>query len=224
VTVVHDTDAYEVLRRGAVPTAEPEPEGLEVVRLSSGLAKLSTLLTQQLGRPVVHGRTIARVLEQGRFDVINFHNVSLVGGPGLLAMGDAVKLYMTHEHWLVCPTHVLWRHGRELCTGRECLRCVLNYKRPPQLWRSTGALDRGKHVDRFIAMSEFNRAKHKEFGFRSRWKCCPTSFPIGPAPRRRRAREAARASIPYFLFVDPRADQGPRRRDPALPRLHGRDP
>ena len=62
-----------------------------------------------------------------------------IGGPGCSRYGgDAVKLYMAHEHWLVCPTHVLWRHGRELCTGRECLRCTLRYQRPPQLWRYTG--------------------------------------------------------------------------------------
>jgi glycosyltransferase involved in cell wall biosynthesis len=61
---------------------------------------------------------------------------------------------------------VLWRHNRELCDGRECLRCVLNYGRPPQLWRSTKALTRSaRHVDAFIAMSEFSRDKHREFGF-----------------------------------------------------------
>ena len=41
----------------------------------------------------------------------------------VVELGDGIKLYTAHEHWLVCPMHVLWRHGRELCTGRQCLRC-----------------------------------------------------------------------------------------------------
>ena len=53
----------------------------------------------------------AESAERG-FDVINFHNISLVGGPGILEMGQALKLYMAHEHWLICPSHVLWRHQR----------------------------------------------------------------------------------------------------------------
>ena len=26
--------------------------------------------------------------------------------------GRGIVLYEAHEHWLVCPSHVLWRHGR----------------------------------------------------------------------------------------------------------------
>ena len=115
VTVIHDVDAFNALHRGPEPREQPEPEGLEVVRLRSGMGKLSPLLTHQTGMPVFNGRRIRKILDEGNFDVVNFHNVSLVGGPGLLSYGgDAVKLYMAHEHWLVCPMHVLWRYGREL--------------------------------------------------------------------------------------------------------------
>lgn len=204
VTVVHETDAYTALSPRPPAAAEPEPDGIEVVRLASRAPRLSLLLTQQLGRPVVNRARLERLLAAGRFDVINYHNVSLVGGPGLFALGDAAKLYMAHEHWLVCPSHVLWRHGRELCTGRECLRCVLHHGRPPQLWRSTGALARlGKHVDTFIAMSEFSRAKHAEFGFPFDMTVLPYFLP-DPAPG---AEAPGRPDgepphpRPYFLFV-----------------------
>ena len=199
VTVVHDADAHAILRRGPEPAPGSEPEGVEVVTLSSRLPMLSTLLTQQLGRPVVNGRRIARILDEGRFDVINYHNASLVGGPGLFRYGSALKLYMAHEHWLVCPTHVLWRHGREVCTGRECLRCQLSYRRPPQAWRATGYLERaGREVDAFIAMSEFSRAKHREFGF-------PFDMEVVPYFLEDEAAEPASGERPherpYFLFV-----------------------
>ncbi len=199
VTVIHDADGYRLLRRGKEPAPVSEIEGVEVITLKSAAPALSVLLTHQLGRPVVNGRRIRRLLDAGGFDVINLHNTSLIGGPGLFKYGDAVKLYMAHEHWLVCPTHVLWRHGREVCTGRECIRCQLSYRRPPQLWRSTEFLEReAKHIDAFIAMSEFSRAKHREFGFPYDMEVVPY-FLEGeagaPAPTE------SPHSRPYFLFV-----------------------
>ena len=225
VTVVHDTDAYNALRRGPEPEAGPEQDGVEVVRLRSGLGSLSPLLTQQTGRPIVNGRRIRRVLEEGAFDVVMFHNTSLVGGPGLLSYGDGIKLYEAHEHWLVCPTHVLWRHGREPCTGRQCLRCSLSYRRPPQAWRYTGLLERQlRHVDAFIAKSEFSRRKHREFGFTREMEVIPYFLPEDTATATATVGESAMPAAsqvpaeavgptsmsdeahpnggrPYFLFV-----------------------
>lgn len=199
VTVIHDADAYEMLADEA-PVQMPPTDGVEVMTLRSRLGPVSCLLTQQTGRPVVHGARIATALDEGRFDVINFHNVSLVGGPGVLRAGHGVKVYMAHDHWLVCPSHSLWRHGREVCTDRECLRCVLHYRRPPQLWRYTGFLQRElRHIDTFIAMSEFSRAKHREFGFPRDMDVVPYFLPdsggvsVDPEPPLH--------DRPYFLFA-----------------------
>jgi glycosyltransferase involved in cell wall biosynthesis len=203
VTVVHDADAYAVLAHGARPRPEsPDPTGIQVVTLSGRLPRLSTLLTHQIGYPVVNRRRLRLLLEGGRFDAIVFNNVSLIGGPGLLGYGgDSATVYMSHEHWLVCPTHVLWRHQRERCDAKQCLRCQLHYRRPPQLWRHTGLLARQlEHIDVFIAMSKFSREKHREFGFPREMEVMPCVMP-DPSPRsgiddcpRPRAR-------PYFLFV-----------------------
>jgi glycosyltransferase involved in cell wall biosynthesis len=201
VTVLQDIDAFNSLKETAEPVVTKEADGVEVIRLRSRLGAVSSLLTQQTGRPVVQGRRIRQILDQGKFDVINFHNISLVGGPGILSAGHALKLYMAHEHWLVCPSHVLWRHDREACPGRECLRCVLHYKRPPQLWRYTGYLERQlKHVDAFIAMSEFSRDKHYELGFPREMEVVNYFIPESSA----RAPEPGAPSPhprPYFLFV-----------------------
>jgi glycosyltransferase involved in cell wall biosynthesis len=204
VTVVHDVDAFNLLRRGpAAPLPEPpEPPGLRVVRLRSGIGPLSPLLTQQTGRPIVNGRRIRAILDEGRFDVVNFNNVSLIGGPGLLSYGrEAIRVYFAHEHWLVCPTHVLWRHKREVCTGRDCLRCSLSYRRPPQLWRFTGYLEQQlREVDVFIAMSAFSRDIHREFGFPYEMEVMPYFLPDAEpvAPSRSGVPPHPR---PYFLFV-----------------------
>ncbi|MGI9076806.1 MAG: glycosyltransferase family 4 protein [Gemmatimonadaceae bacterium] len=178
VTVICDTDVYKVLSTDPARSAVAEDSGITVHWLHSCIAPLSVLLTHQAGHPVVQAGAIQRILDKGRFDVINYHNVSAVGGPGVLGMGSAVKLYTAWEHWLVCPTHVLWRHNREACTGRECLRCVLAYKRPPQLWRYTGKLEREiQHIDAFIALSEFSRGKHREFGFQREMEVIPGFLP-----------------------------------------------
>jgi hypothetical protein len=114
VTVVHDVDAYQWLAGRQLPPQPVDQDGVEVLGLRSSLGVLSPLLTHQLGRPVMHGRSIRALIDERKFDVVMFHNVSLVGGPGLLAYGgDALKIYVAHEHWLVCPSHVLWRFNRE---------------------------------------------------------------------------------------------------------------
>jgi glycosyltransferase involved in cell wall biosynthesis len=215
VEVVYDVDAYRAASGGAErAVVEREPNGIEVHALRSRLGLLSPLLTHQLGRPVVHGRAISRLLGSGA-DVVHYHNVSLVGGPGVLRYGDALKLYTAHEHWLVCPTHVLWRHDREPCTGRECLRCVAHYRRPPQLWRFTGLLERSaRHVDAFCSPSRFSIEKHREFGFELPMELLPPFLPDTPiaehggggeppepAGRGGGDRAATPAAAPIFLFV-----------------------
>lgn len=197
VTVVHDEDSYLIL--GGKPGAPGTPDGVRAIGLRAGNGMLSNLLTQQTGRPVMHATRIRKILGERPWDIIWYNNVSLVGGPGLLRMGEGLKLYEAHEHWLVCPTHVLWRYGRELCDKRDCLCCTLSYRRPPQLWRYTGALDRAlDDMDVIVAKSEFSRQKHRDFGLRQDMEVLPYFLPdldhnaVAPYDGHPR---------PYFLFV-----------------------
>ncbi len=202
VHVVHAVDAYRLLADPAAPeVSDPEPAGVRVHRLESRWPMLSCLATQQTGRPLVHGRRLRRLVADVAPDVIHYHNLSLVGGPGLLAYGEAVKLYTAHEHWLVCPTHLLWRHRREVCDRRQCLRCQLRHGRPPQLWRWSGWLERqARHVDVFLALSEFSKEKHREFGFPREMELIPAFLPESEASGEPEAAAPA-AERPYFLFV-----------------------
>ncbi len=201
VTVVHDADAYSVLTKRPQKAASSESwdRGVRVVTLSSNAPLLSTLLTQQLGRPVFQRSRIESLLQDGQFDVVHFHNVSLMGAPEVLTFGgNALRLYTAHEHWLVCPTHVLWRHQRELCNGRECLRCVWHYRRPPQLWRNTGALEFAtRSIDQFIALSDFSRDMHARFGFTRHMEVLPPFLPVADIHQS----VASRHPRPYFLSV-----------------------
>jgi glycosyltransferase involved in cell wall biosynthesis len=197
VEVIYDADAYRVLGGAATQADGNEPSGIKVHAMHSAIPMLSCLATHQTGYPLVHGANIRAILSRG-FDVIHFHNVSLVGGPGVFTYGQGVKLYTAHEHWLVCPTHILWRHNREPCTGRECIRCALAHRRPPQLWRRTELLARqSRHIDAFIALSQFSADKHAEFGFTPPMTVLPPFLPEATAEL-----DPPKASgRPYFLFV-----------------------
>jgi glycosyltransferase involved in cell wall biosynthesis len=141
-------------------------------------------------------------LNARRYDVIHFHNISLFG-PGILALAPAgpppIKAYTTHEHWLVCPTHVLWKFNERACERPDCLRCTLQAKRPPQLWRYTGLLGQASaHVDLFLAPSRFTARMHRERGFDRPFDVLPLFVDVpdddwseAPLPHPR----------PYFLFV-----------------------
>jgi len=195
VEVIHDLDAF-VVAGGKERPAETPPPGVTIHTLKSKSSFLATLATQQTGRPLVHGAQIRSILDKG-FDVIHYHNVSLVGGPEVLKFGSAVKLYTAHEHWLVCPTHILCRYNREPCSGRECVRCVLAAKRPPQLWRlGSWFADCASHVDEFLALSRFSADKHREFGFGRTMRVFPSFLPAEPKPAPR-----PKPEVPYFLFV-----------------------
>jgi glycosyltransferase involved in cell wall biosynthesis len=199
VTVICDDDAYRTLSGNRGPVPPESDDGVVVHRLASRFGAIAVGLTQQTGRPIVHGAALRRLLEDGRFDVIHYHNLSLVGGPAALAFGRAVKLYTAHEHWLVCPTHVLWRYRSEPCPARQCTRCQLSYGRPPQLWRHTGLLERElDHVDAFIALSRFSRDKHREFGFSRDMEVLPGFVRDPGSPN---AMMASSGERPYFLFV-----------------------
>lgn len=206
VHVIHDVDAFRTLapNRKIEPVDVPPRVTVHSLQSATRLGgQLSNLATQQLGRPVVHGARIRQILDDGDFDVIHYHNISLIGGPGILAYGDAVKLYLAHEHWLVCPTHVLWRHDRELCDARQCVRCMLHHRRPPQLWRYTGLLERQiRHVDAFYSPSRFSADKHKDFGFERELEVIPYFLPDAgsrltpPTPV-----DDTPKARPYYLFV-----------------------
>ena len=200
VDVIHDIDVYTVLSGAKKPPPLEEPPGVTLHGLRSAIPALSVLATQQLGHPIAHGGTIRRILERG-FDVIHFHNVSLVGGPGVLAYGEAVKLYTTHEHWLVCPMHILWRHNRELCTGKQCTRCSIAHRRPPALWRMTDLLARKvRHVDAFLSLSRSCADNHRRFGFERAMRVTPSFLPDRETGDDKQAAPEQEAP-PYFLAV-----------------------
>ncbi len=204
VTVIHHPDAYEALARppyhARPPSAPPPIEGLRVEGLRTRSPLLTLIAIQQTGRPMGIAHQLRSVVEGSEFDVIHFHNTSLIGGPAVLAEGHGVKLYTTHEHWLVCPTHVLFKFQRQPCHQKSCLACQLSYRRPPQWWRGTGLMRQSlRHLDALISPSEFTRGRHRRDGIESPMAVIPHFCPDG-ALLGQTTSQPPTSGRPFFLF------------------------
>lgn len=198
VTVIHNADAYLQLAGREPDPAPPDDANITVHRLRRKHRLIPLLAAQQTGRPAFYEAELNRLLASD-FDVIHYHNVSLIGGVGVLALGKALKLYTLHEYWLVCETSVLYRFRRAPCPGRLCTLCALSHGRPPQWWRWGGAVaTAARHVDAFLAPSQFVQAKHEELGFPGSMVPMPNFVP-GPAEWK--PEDSAAEGAPYFLFL-----------------------
>ena len=204
VTVVHCVDSFRMLTRAGGRGEFPHHPDVTVHALESGVGALSPLATYLSGRPGPKRPALERIFAGDPFDVVHFHLVTLFG-PGVLSYGgDALKLYTTHDHWLVCPMYDLWKRNRELCVQPECLRCQLSFRRPPQLWRHTRLLERRlPEIDLFLSPSESTIREHRRRGFTAPMRRLPYFLPLSEAaaPPPPGPVEGPRAGRPYFLFV-----------------------
>jgi glycosyltransferase involved in cell wall biosynthesis len=198
VEVVHCEDAYRMRGKGPPDNVAIQDKGIMVHRLRSRLGPLSPLITQQTGRPGIKRDALRRVFEKP-FDVIHFHNISLIGGPAVLAMGIApVKLYTAHEHWLVCPMHVLWKNRRQPCDKPQCVRCCLRSGVPPQLWRYTGMIRQSlRNIDALLAPSTFTANRHREAGITCPIHVLPTFASVRPPI----SEAYVRLERPHFVYA-----------------------
>ena len=202
VDVIHCIDSYRLLANHEPTSNYNDHPNVTVHGLKSRFGFLSPLATQQTGFPLFKSDQLKRILEKG-FDVIHYHNISLVGGPKILEYGHGIKLYTMHEYWLVCPTHVLFRFDRAPCIKPYCLLCSLTYKRPPQWWRYSGLLESAaKKVDAFITMSKFSKDIHCKMGFKAPIVCLPPfSYPVESTLTTSEESFGQMFNQPYFLFV-----------------------
>lgn len=166
VHVFHCVDAFNSVRGNHPLRPYEPPPGLHVHALESGYGILSPLATQATGRPFFKAAALREALDAVETDVVHFHNISLVGGPGVLEMGKkSVRLMTAHEHWLICPMHLLWKYDRRPCDKPDCVRCSLAGRRPPQAWRATTAIDDGlRQLDALIFPSRHAMDEHRARG------------------------------------------------------------
>ena len=168
VEIIASTDAYFVRSKDEGQVETTVEDGIKVHRLRHPAGFLAPLVSHQTGFPALH-RSALKSFLAGPFDVLHFHNISLMGAPGVLGMGTArARLLSLHDHWLVCPTHVFWKNQSRACDRRTCFSCSLRSGLPPQLWRYTGLREKylGK-MDRLLAPSEFTARMHRDNGVKA---------------------------------------------------------
>lgn len=163
VEVIASTDAYFIRSSDNPGKETTEEDGIKVYRLRHGF--LAALASHQTGQPALYRSELNSFFAKP-FDVLHFHNISLMGAPGVLSMGEArARLLSLHDHWLICPTHVLWKNRNRACDRRTCFTCSLRSGLPPQLWRYTGLRERYlSRVDRLLAPSNFTAEMHRSNG------------------------------------------------------------
>jgi glycosyltransferase involved in cell wall biosynthesis len=180
VTVVHCEDAYRLA--GNDPDVVNTSSKVNVHTLKNRFGFLSPLITQQTGFPGLKHQALKDILED-KFDVVNFHNISLIGGPGIIKLSNArVNIYTLHEHWLLCPTHIFWKDGKMACDDRRCFSCCLKSGIPPQVWRYTSLIQNSiRKIDSFISPSNYTAEQHKSGGIKNPIKIIPLFSNLSPS-------------------------------------------
>lgn len=203
VDVVHCVDAFHLFHPSEPSVKIAEHPRVVRHELRSDWGWLSPLWTQQTGGLGLKRKAVSRIVAERPYDVIHFHNISLLG-PEVLSLipehADTVKIYTTHEHWLICPMHVLWKYDRAPCDSPQCFSCTIRGKRAVQLWRYSDYLDRlTDHVDQFVAPSRFTANMHAQRGFSKAVAHLPNF--IDRVDEDWREPGLRPHDKPYFLFV-----------------------
>lgn len=207
VSVVCAPAAFRLLR-GAAGRGLALPDsssGVTVHALDGATAAIEPLLVHQTGSAVLQRSELRRYLGAAARvppDVVHYHNISLIGGLAGLRLGAGVKLLTAHEYWLLCPTHLLFRYGREVCTRRTCMRCTLHARRPPQLWRYLGTPDRAlRELDSVIYPSALTASVYRDHGVDRPATVLPHFLPDALLASARARGDRDPAAPPYFLYV-----------------------
>jgi glycosyltransferase involved in cell wall biosynthesis len=201
VDVVHCRDAHRLLAGKKPVTDYDDHPNVTVHGLKSPWGFLSPLSTQQTGLPGFKSSQLRQIMKR-EFDVIHYHNVSLMGGAGVMELGAGIKLCTLHDYWFICPTHVMFKFNRNPCTRQHCFVCSLTYKRPPEMWRHLGLLRKAaRHVNAFIAPSRFAEDMHRRMGFDVPFVRLPNFVPEVKIASALSFDVAGPTEKPYFLFV-----------------------
>src|SRR5689334_14102033 len=92
VDVIYNVDAFEALRGNHPLRTYTPPGGLRCHGLRDPAGRLGLLWNHQTGRMGGLQAQIEERLRDRQFDVLHFHNISLMGGPSVLnAAAKSVK-------------------------------------------------------------------------------------------------------------------------------------
>ncbi len=196
IHVIHSIDAYHLNRRMTPSGNYPNHERVVLHPLKSKLGIISPLICGFVGLSYPLASRALELIREINPDVIHHHNI--VGfGPAILNAKASKVLYTAHDYWLICPRNNLLKSDKTFCDSRKnCFTCCLLWKRPPQVWRYTGILDKKlSNINIIITPSNYMRRTLQSAGVSQPIVIIPNFVPEpgeGGEPI---------YQFPYFLYV-----------------------
>ncbi|MBW1785008.1 MAG: glycosyltransferase [Deltaproteobacteria bacterium] len=199
VTVVYCRESFQIRSKGRSQKDMPQDSRIKIIRVESPFGALAPLAVHQTGRPLFNAPRLKEILNED-FDVINYNNISLMGGPKVYQYGKAVKIATLHDYWLLCPISSLFKFKKNVCRKKSCFLCSIYSGKPPQLWRYTSLLKKSlSHIDAFISPSKFLKSLHIKQGVGGPFFHIP--YLIKPMVSENEENEERPYDKPYFLFA-----------------------
>ena len=131
IEIVHDLDSYFLKEQQKRKGNFENHENVKIHRITSKVGWMSPLANYITGYPVFTANKIKAILDN-EFDLIHYHNITLIGGPSILKFGDAVKLFTQYTYWLVCPTNYLFKFNQRICENKHCFICSTIFAKNPR--------------------------------------------------------------------------------------------
>ena len=204
VHVYHCVDAFNAVRGHHPLRQYTPPPGLHLHPLKSRFGILSPLATQVTGRPCFKSEALRDSSRRPRPTSSTSTTSRWSGGPGVLGLGrkSAVRIMTAHEHWLICPMHLLWKYDTKHLR-RPRLHPMQPGGRPAAL-RSGGTPARStrglRDLDALVFPSRHALEEHRGRGIRGPWSnsriSCPTAGSGGIEDEPARARSGRTSRQP----------------------------
>jgi glycosyltransferase involved in cell wall biosynthesis len=179
VHVVHLLDSYLIKRKNPRNGAYPNEDGTIVHTIKSPYGAFSLLNAYIFGKSNYIDKQVGNIIKTAKPDVLHHHNVAGFG-PSALEYSAPKVLYTAHDYWAICPLGTLAKPTGAFCSNRSyCAYCLINSKRPLQLWRYTSLTKKVlSKIDLVISPSEFLKEVLERNGIMKKIVCIPNFVPI----------------------------------------------
>jgi glycosyltransferase involved in cell wall biosynthesis len=159
VHVFHSLDAYHVKKRQLPKTSSTGEERSDGIFLHTFKTHLraSPYAAYVLGNSPSIIKRFGILTKELKPEVVNHHNISLLGYGVLGKRGPYVNLYTAHDLWLICQQNYI-PGNRFVNSCSSCCGCAIRNGKPPQMWRyRTGFKEAAQSIDLLIAPSNYFR-------------------------------------------------------------------
>jgi glycosyltransferase involved in cell wall biosynthesis len=132
VHVLYSQDAHSIKKFGMPEKTERAGVTKHAIKTSFDRTAYEAYI---LGDSHAANEKFLGLVRRYRPEVVNHHNISLLGYGILRKRGDYLNLWTAHDYWLICQQSNLFKNGLEVCDNPSCFTCALRCRRPPQFWR-----------------------------------------------------------------------------------------